>query len=303
MSPFRPVGASRSVELFIGAMPAAHALRWRAGRGLAETLDELVRSGRAAWPDLPLTDAAFLTRLAACAGDDADPPAALARLRAGDLWLAAACLAGVPGAIQSFEASHGSVVDEVHARFRNPPIDRDELRQAVRQRLFVAENGAPPRIGTYEGRGTLASWLRMLATRLLLDEARRHGARPDLNLAGDLPDVATPIADPELAFLEQTYRVEFRAAFAEAVGRLTPRDRNLLRHRYLDGLEVGKIATLYGMHRGSMSRALSRIQASLLGELRDALLRRIAIDGDELDSLLALVRSRLDVSLSALLRD
>jgi RNA polymerase sigma-70 factor, ECF subfamily len=142
----------------------------------------------------------------------------------------------------------------------------------------------------------------MAATRHLLDEARAVAARPD-RPGGDaaLADLAAAGDDPELGFLKRTYRADFRAAFGEALAALPPRARNILRHRYLDGLEVGELAAIYGLHRVNMSRTLTRIRDELHAGVRRAFMQRLGVDRAELDSIMALIGSHLEVSLSALL--
>jgi RNA polymerase sigma-70 factor (ECF subfamily) len=221
--------------------------------------------------------------------------------REAQLELARACARGEPEALTRFERELFGEIDAVRSRFRNLTMTRDELRQAMRDRLFVAREGAEPRIASYQGRGDLRAWVRMATTRYLVDVVRADSARPDRPGGDDrLADVATAGDDPELAFLKQKYRAEFRAAFAHAMGALDARDRNILRHRYLDGLEVNELATVYSMHRVSMSRALSRIREELLASIRTELLRRLG--SGELDSIMELVTSQLELSLSRLLR-
>jgi RNA polymerase sigma-70 factor, ECF subfamily len=219
-----------------------------------------------------------------------------------DLELAAACARGDSAAIARFEAEHFGQVDAAYARFRNVSITRDELRQAMRDRIFVATQG-PPRIASYLGRGDLGAWVRMVATRYLVDVVRAESARPD-RAGGDerVAEAATADHDPELAFLKRQYREEFRAAFRDAMAALDPRDRNILRHRYLDSLEVAELATIYGVHRVSMSRTLARIREELLASIRREFLRRLGIGTKELDSIMGLVASQLELSLSRLLR-
>ena len=222
-------------------------------------------------------------------------------MREADLALAAACARGEPEAIARFERELFGEVDAAYARFRNASITRDELRQAMRDRLFVARDGAPPRIASYQGRGDLRAWVRMATTRYLVDVVRADSARPD-KPGGDehLADAATSNDDPELAFLKRQYRAEFRAAFAAAMTALDARDRNILRHRYLDGLEVNELATIYGIHRVSMSRTLSRIRDDLLAGIRRELLQRVG--SADVDSVMKLIASQLELSLSGLLR-
>jgi len=224
--------------------------------------------------------------------------------RAADLALAQACARGEPDALARFERELFGEVDAAHARFRNVSLTRDELRQAMRDRLFVARAGAPPRVASYQGRGDLRAWVRMAVTRYLVDVVRAESARPDRPAGDDqLADAATPSDDPELAFLKRQYRGEFRSAFAAALGTLDARDRNILRHRYLDGLEVNELAMIYDLHRVSMSRTLARIRDDLLAALRREMLRRLGAAGADLDSMMKLIASQLELSLSGLLRE
>ena len=216
-----------------------------------------------------------------------------------ELALARACAAGDPGAIATFEREHFGVIDDVARRGR---MDADELKQVVRERLFVAPPGGAPRVATFAGTGSLAGWVRVLATRAMIDAQRSEGARPDQPSGDDaLVDAATPGIDPELSFLKDRYREHFRAAFRESLTALTPRERNLLRHRYLDGVEVGALATIYGLHRVSASRTLTRIRETLLAHVRAGMMARLGVDAGELDSIMGLIGSQLESSLSGLL--
>jgi RNA polymerase sigma-70 factor (ECF subfamily) len=227
----------------------------------------------------------------------------LPEARAADLALAQACARGEPHALVRFERELFGEIDAAHARFRNVSLTRDELRQAMRDRLFVARDGAPPRIASYQGRGDLRAWVRMATTRYLVDVVRAESARPDRPAGDDhFADAATSSDDPELAFLKRQYRAEFRAAFAAALSALDARDRNILRHRYIDGLEVNELATIYDIHRVSMSRTLARIRDDLLAGIRRELLKRMGSAGDDMDSLMRLIASQLELSLSGLLR-
>lgn len=247
----------------------------------------------------------FVAEVARRIDPELPPERALATVRAGELALALACARGEPAALARFEAEHFGQLDAVHGRFRRVAITRDELRQAMRERLFVAAEGAAPRIASYQGRGGLGAWLRMAATRYLLDVVRAESARPAItSRSGDeqLAELATAGDDPELAFLKRQYREHFRAAFAEAMGALPPRARNILRHRYLDGLEVAELATIYGLHRVTMSRTLTQLREDLLASIRQAFLRRLGIGAEELDQIMTLIASQLELSLSRLLR-
>jgi RNA polymerase sigma-70 factor (ECF subfamily) len=292
----------RDVAAFLAALEPGPRAAYAALPELAAALARLVAAA-----DQPALD---VTRFVADVAARLDPAVtperalpALAAVRAADLALAMACARGEPTAVARLDHEVGGAIAAAHAAHRGAAITLDELRQAIRARLLVAEPGGAPRIATYQGRGALTAWVRMVAARHLIDAARAEDARPDRPRGDDvLLDRATASEDPELAFLKREYRAGFRAAFAEVLAGLDARDRNILRHRYLDGLEVGELATIYGVHRGSMSRILGRIRDELLAGLRRQLLARLGEETEALDGVMAMVGSQLDLSLSRLLR-
>jgi RNA polymerase sigma-70 factor (ECF subfamily) len=280
---------------FMAALAPELRTIYEARTDLDDELVRLVADARAADPDVDAT------RLAEDIAARCDGHESLSTLRAADLALAAACARGEPKALARFEAQLFGQIDAAYAQLRPATVTLDELRQAMRDRLFVADGA--PRIASYRGRGDLRSWVRMAATRFLIDLVRADSARPD-RPAGDeqLADVATTAYDPEIAFLKHTYRNEFRAAFSDALAALEPRERNVLRLRYLDGLEVAEVARVYRVHRVSMSRTLAKIRTSLLAAIHETLVKRLDVDRDELDSIMTLIHSQLDVTLGGLLR-
>ena len=87
---------------------------------------------------------------------------------------------------EAFEKAFASEFDTVFARMGTSPAVGDEVRQTLRQKLFVASGEGKPKIATYAGRGDLRSWLRASAVRELISHARKQ--RKEI-----------PVADPVLA--------------------------------------------------------------------------------------------------------
>jgi len=182
------------------------------------------------------------------------------------------------------------------------PTDEQEFLQRLRDRLLVPDGDKPPRIAAFSGRGELKNWVRIAAHRLVVDGYRK-GRDPTVSNEADATEaIASAAPDPELVALKSTYREGFRAAFEAAFAQLTPGDRTLLRYRYIDGLEVQQIAAIDGRHRVSISRALSRARDSLLENLRRDLAERLHVGMSEAESMVRLMRSQIDVSISRLLR-
>src|SRR5262249_35045490 len=92
---------------------------------------------RVRWPEATVSDAAFAATLVAGFAGQKDAAAALGRLRVEDLLLAQWCGTGDPRAIVAFEHVYRDDLDAVLARFRRLSLGDDELRQALRIKLFV----------------------------------------------------------------------------------------------------------------------------------------------------------------------
>jgi RNA polymerase sigma-70 factor (ECF subfamily) len=107
--------------------------------------------------------------------------------------------------------------------------------------------------------------------------------------------------DPELSYMKELYRQAFRQAFGAALAALEARDKNLLRQHVVDGLTVDELGPLYGVHRATAARWVQRAKEKLLHETRKQFMARARISSRECESVLRLVRSRIDVTLGRLL--
>jgi RNA polymerase sigma-70 factor (ECF subfamily) len=264
---------------------------------LEATLRRALDDARAAWPAVALPPEEFVRQLAArvARGGLAD----LATLQAADLYIACACAAGVPGALPALEARYFGILDVALRRMRLE-VAPDDVKQELRLRLFVSDGGATPRIDQYNGKGDLASWLRVSATRVALRLARRR--RPDAPTDAErLSELAVRDVEPELRHLRATLRPIVREAFAAALAALDERQRTLLSHHYVDALPTDRIGAIYGVHRATAARWVVQARAALLGGLRERVAHRLDSDVDEVDSLLRYVKSHLDLTLSRLL--
>ncbi len=272
--------------------------------GLATRAEGELTKARARWPEAKLGDAQLAAALAAGIATQRDPAAALARLRVEDLFLAQWCATGDPRAITEFERVHRADVEGVLARFRKLAVTSDELRQTLRIKLFVASNGKPPRIADYSGFGFLQNWLRVTALRALVDVARRERTRKLEELLADDDLLGLPVLGPDLGAAVSREQVShaIKQAFAQAVMALAPRQRNFLRHTHVDALTLDQIAALYGIHRATVARTLAQARAELVESTRRELATQLGVTADSLDSVVRAADSRIDLSLSRVLR-
>jgi len=284
-------------DLLLAALPDAARARFAA-------LDLDARlTGLAASTSDALGFAVSAAQIAEAMGPRLDPEAKdaeaeLSALAVEDLALAAACARGEDAALRAFDRRHGEDLDLAIAKSPNLRTSKEEFRQLFRDRMFVAEPGAPPRIAGYAGRGSLRAWVRVTATRMVIDLSRAK-KQPEPVSDDALASLLPATADPEITYLRDAYASLLPAAFDDALAKLTPRQRNLLRQRYLHGLSGDKLAGMYGVHRGTMFGWIEDARRSLLGHVRSAMHARVP--AHQLDSIVALLGSRLDLSVGRML--
>jgi RNA polymerase sigma-70 factor (ECF subfamily) len=221
----------------------------------------------------------------------------LAALHTDDLYLARACESGDAAALRAFEANFLARLPEVLSRFSREPALVDEVRQALRAKLLTASQGKA-RISDYQGRGSLAGWVRSAAARMALDLIQQQARFTPAETQHELP-LSTP--EPELDYLKARYQGQFQSAFEGAFAELTPAERTLLKLYYVDGLNLLQIAKLEQVHESTISRRLDAARASLFDGTRRQLATRLAIPADDVESLMRVAASRLDISLRTLL--
>ncbi|MBC7977279.1 MAG: sigma-70 family RNA polymerase sigma factor, partial [Myxococcales bacterium] len=166
--------------------------------------------------------------------------------------------------------------------------------------LLVDDGTRRAALREYAGRGDLRSYLRVMATRAMIraiNRGRREVAIDD----SELFDRMLPGDDPELGFLRAHYRETVDQALRAALSALDARSRALLRYQLIDGWSIDQVGKLYGVHRATAARWLTEAR-DVLGEIiRTELAERLQIATQDVDSIVRLVQSRVDMSLERLL--
>jgi RNA polymerase sigma-70 factor (ECF subfamily) len=262
------------------------------------TVDEHYRAGKAAWPEIAVERDRFAAEVARRLPEGTE----LAALKGADVFLAVACIDGSERAV-------GIVRDmlaaEVSFAATKTTASRDQLSEVVSRLshvLFVDEPDRPAALRGYSGRGELKSYLRVIATRELVKIVNR--GRREVGIADDdFIDRIVPPSDPELSILRQRYRSDVDEAMRAALRSLDERERALLRYAFVDNLNVDAVGKLYDVHRATAARWIAAAREQLGKRIRDELALRLKIDVAEVDSIVRLVQSRIDVSLDRVLRN
>jgi RNA polymerase sigma-70 factor, ECF subfamily len=263
-------------------------------------LRDIIDRAQCAYPTLDLPPDVFVTYVAKRLPADVSAARALRQLHTTDLYLACACARGDVRAFAAFDARCLSRLDRV---LISVGVDADacaEIKQEIRSRVLVGD-GSRAEIEDFSGRGDLRGWVRVMAVRQAL---RRLGrARREVSLEDDdLVQRIVESGNPELEYAKGLYRREFQRAFESALRALPDRARTLLRQHYVDGLTIDELGRLYRVHRATAARLLLRARVLVLETTRAQMRSELAVPSRELDSILQMIRSQIEVNLCALQR-
>lgn len=268
---------------------------------LDRRLWSLVAEGRAAWPEFAVDAVDVVTFVARQASAEL-AETGLDGLRPADLYLACGCARQLPGAIAAFDREYMREVDIALARMRIAAARVADVKQLVRQRLFVGGGTAgiptsPGKIAEYGGRGDLRRWVRSVAVRTCLNDLRKGKREVLVDDDQLIAQHAIAADDPEIEYMKRTYAAEFKAAFAAALQQLGAREQTLLRYHHVDGLNIDEIGAIYRIHRVTAFRWLEKAKEQLASTTLELLRGRLKLPSDELDSVLRMIRSQIHLSL------
>jgi RNA polymerase sigma-70 factor, ECF subfamily len=271
-----------------------------------EQIDALLKQGRAQFPGWPISAEQFARHIAAkfavITKREASLEAGVRKLRGADLYLALGASMHLREALQAFEEYAMKDADKAISRFAKDQAARNEVRQALRVRLLVADGRPAPRVHDYHGKGPLAGWVQVSAVRLGIEYAElRAKGDHESNESTELDAFTSATDDPEIEFLRERYADGLRASMKEALAQLDGQERMLLRMHYQSNLATEEIAGILQVHRATVARWLQAARDSVrkltLAQLRASL----GLRSDEAKSLLRLVDSRFQASLLRLL--
>jgi RNA polymerase sigma-70 factor (ECF subfamily) len=210
-----------------------------------------------------------------------------------DLLLAQAALNAVPGAWDFLRRTYSLRIGNVFRRVSKGSSDSD-VEGHFWASLGAATQGDTPLLSRYAGKGALGPWLVVTATRM----AQKARERNKEDVTGDAQLFErVAVMEDELKGFRDRHRPDFAAAVKAAFSGLSPKERNLLRHHYLDGVETPGLGKLYGVHRATALRWLDDARESFVQAFRDELGKRLKVPRLEVDSIARLFRSQLDMSL------
>jgi RNA polymerase sigma-70 factor (ECF subfamily) len=288
----------------VGELSAAFTAGLPAGTAMPEAdpggeIAALCAAGRAAFPDVAVEATAlarYLGERCPSAGAALPPPSF-----AADVYLACACVLGAPGAHAAFERLFSKTIERAAARVDPSPAFAEDVRQEVLAGLFASPS--TPGIAGYAGRAPLRTFLRTIAVRTALNLKRRKEDRVRTPLDEDEDREIAAAVDVGADVFERRYKPEFEAAVRAAMGRLTQKQRTLLRLHLLDGLSIDVLGAHYQVSRATAARWLAGAREALADGTRAELVAKLGLTPSQYESLARFIRGRLDVSVASLLRE
>lgn len=298
-------------RIFLEALPEAERSHFSDISVLELSLKTHWQKTLTQWPDWDVSLEEFLPYWASRLVGLESPKDALDKLHVPELYLAFACSLEKPNAIAEF---HKLYLSKIKAALRRMRIDEaliDDLVQMLLFRVLVHSGDRKAKILSYGGRGSLVSWLRVIAVRearaVLQKQARELPVSNVEAFAAKSTGAFSAVLelgdDPEFAYIKQHFRAELKTVFPQALQALEVRDRNLLRLDILDGLNHGQIAKIYNVHRTTVLRWLEQAEKQLSAEIRRLIQAQLNLGDTELESLLRVVRSRLSISIGCAFLD
>jgi len=134
-------------------------------------------------------------------------------------------------------------------RYLHDPADAEEVAQEALARAYRS-------IATLNGDRRFYPWLSVIAKRLCIDHIRRQSR---ISLASEFDDDEMNMAGPD----EHLVDLADQQLVRSALGTLTPRHREVLERREVDGWSYQRIADAYGVSLGTVEQLLMRARKSL----------------------------------------
>jgi RNA polymerase sigma-70 factor (ECF subfamily) len=188
------------------------------------------------------------------------------------------------------------VVATAVRRLDDSPAFADEIYQRLCEVLFVDGPDTAKKISRYGGQGPLAGFVataaRRIALRLSTSSARFQGEEALIQHFSQTPEYETTL-------LKGRHRETFNRALSMALRQLTRRERLILRMNLVERISVTRIAAIYKVSQPTVSRWIQRSARRIFATVKALVCDELQIDTRELESLLLLVRSQIEITLSA----
>src|SRR4029077_13428124 len=114
----------------------------------------------------------------------------LKSLHTNDLLLSLSCAMGTEAGWQRFHTEHRKYLSDLSRHLLGRSPDLEELGETIWIDLFLLDKSGKSRIASYDGRSSLATWLRVVVSNRVINERQRRSLSPS-NIDA-IPEPADP---------------------------------------------------------------------------------------------------------------
>jgi RNA polymerase sigma-70 factor (ECF subfamily) len=219
-------------------------------------------------------------------GDDA--VRIITSLHGNDLYLAFACAQHSPVAWDRFISIYRKYTHDLTAFVCPVKSMIYELAETILTDLFLPDRSGYSRIASYDGRSSLATWLRaIICHRAINERERKFNGMTQLN--EDIFEKADERAllSIEMVLRSSRYQELIKDSLEGACNELTDRERLMLLLRYDNGLQLGQIGCLFGLHQATITRQLERAQTKIRQAVVSILTHKYGLSQAAIDECMA----------------
>jgi RNA polymerase sigma-70 factor len=242
------------------------------------------------YPAVQLSFEAFQARIDEILSQGTHPAGERARLEAfaqihhEDLFLAAACSCDDRVAWEHFADDYLPVLRRFASQACGNSGEGEDLAQEIAAKLLSEKH----RLAGYNGRGSLAGWLRAAVSHAAVDRfrrMRRQASLEELQEGGMQPASVNHEERDEEEDLDSRWGAVISRIANEKMSRLSARDRLLLSLYYLRGVPLKIIGRQFGIHEATASRWLERLRRGIRKQVERELRRKHGLHVSEIQSL------------------
>lgn len=228
--------------------------------------------------------------------------AAFVQLHREDLFLALACARGERVAWEYFADDYLPALQRCALQACRNLHESEDLAQEIVARLLEGKG----RLAGYNGRGSLAGWLKVSVAHAAVDRFRRGRREASLDeLEGPQRNGAFSALAADSEKIEDGMDARWGPVLSgvlmEEIRRLPPRDRLLLGLYYLQGVPLKTIAGQFVVHEATVSRWLDGLRRGIRKRIERELRIRHGLRPREIQSLWHWFSQQEDISLEKVL--
>jgi len=226
----------------------------------------------------------------------------LASIRAPDLALALACLAGNCAAWDHFSATYRPALYAAAYVFVHDEAKARDLADSLFAELYGLDAAAAnraSRLAYFHGRSSLKTWLSAVLYRKFVDEYRRESLLEPLPEAPHEPPAAPQSASEED---DRRYAACLGGAVEAVLAELPTGEKLLLGYYYVQQMTLKQIGSLSGESEATLSRRLESLRKKLRKRIESHLRRVEKLSALEVDRCLDFASRGVLVDLDKVLK-